>query len=189
MWRAQPLLSGVTNPAGSKTSCCELCFLWIFSLLCSLISFSTFAPWVFLFFSPASSFQTSASLYPLFKQSHDSVSLFTPPTSASSSFSLALPRCLSSLQLFSQPWVSPSPFFLSLLSLVFNVTLWSSTAKPPYLVRFRNNFPLSLRLLTLLSRHRERHFAGINIFKQITQSSLHSGSSSVFTVVLRGIKC
>lgn len=51
MWRAQPLLSGATCPAGSKISCCESCFRALFSLsllshalLCcsSLVWFSTF---------------------------------------------------------------------------------------------------------------------------------------------------
>lgn len=73
MWRAQPLLSAATCPAGSKTSCCESYFraflslnLVSHSLLCffSLIWFFTKPSCVFF---PASSFQNFFSLHPLSK--------------------------------------------------------------------------------------------------------------------------
>lgn len=155
MWRAQPLLSGATCPAGSKTSCCESYFRALFSLsllshalLCcsSLVWFSIF---VFFpsFLLPHSVFTLYPNIVMIFS------SLFTPPTSALSSFSTALPWCFSSWHPFLRLGSLPAPF----LSFPYHLFLmWCfdpHQLSPLPLVSFCNNFPVSLCLLTLLSRH------------------------------------
>lgn len=148
MWRARPSLSGATCPAGSKTSCCEsfirallsLNLLFHSLLCCSVICFSS-SSWVFsIFLLPHF---LSFSLYPRVV-SPDSFCLSTPPTSASSSFSLALPRCISPSRLISQPWLSPSPF--SLLCHLFLMWLFDLHQLSPLLLWVSARIFLSLPL-------------------------------------------
>lgn len=154
MWRAQPSLSGATCPAGSKTSCCESFVIFWQSFLsfsfCTLLSLTAFsfhppitlstpATWVlswcfsFLisaFLRPSPVFQSIPSaLYPCIV-SNISSSL---PTTASCSFSSALPRYFCPSHPYSQPWLLPSPSLLfSVISSKHKSLLFIFSASPPH---------------------------------------------------------
>lgn len=149
MWRAQPLLSGATCPAGSKTSCCEsfIIFRQNFSLRTSLSlalsstlhlsCTSAWAAWVLLcvFFSSLAFYQPSSFS-----------SFFTPPSQVPFIPVLlhtALPHIRLPHPLFhllsldtSAPLILvfnlgslPTPLSSSALSLLLRVVPWSSSTQ------------------------------------------------------------
>lgn len=106
----------------------------------------------FCFFFPASSFHTLSSPF-IQTLSWFFPSLFTPPTSALSSFSTALPWCFSSWHPFLRLGSLPAPFLSFPYHLFLTWRFDPHQLSPLPLVSFCNNFPVSLCLLTLLSRH------------------------------------
>lgn len=173
MWRAQPLLSGATCPAGSKTSCCES-FI-IFRLNSPRLSFCTSlavsSAFILFIYSPLQLlecffFFIARSINPFFHSSipsalypcivsHSSSSTHPPPTTSILFFicspSTPLPPLILLLNLGSLPAPLSSP-----LSLPLNAAPWSSSTQPLLLLRLLYlTFPhiFTLHLLSLLCRH------------------------------------
>lgn len=143
MWRAQPLLSGATCPAGSKTSCCEssvraLCFTESPLSLSPLLLF----PYLLSRFSSSSVFfqLPPSTLSLLFGLIHTLSLMVFPSLIYPSNICFILPRRPSSSRPIFSALALSRPPLPSPLSHVLNVTLWSSSTQPPPLLSFCNDF-------------------------------------------------